>query len=86
MGKAATHRSGADRLAASDFEFPTLYEWTVEGLVGLVYSTSSLSRDAIGEHADAFEAHVRQRLLVCQPSGVFRETISFSYDLARRPR
>ena len=50
-----------------------------------MYSTSILSHEALGRNAEAF-ARPPQRLLDVEPEGVFRETISFSYTLARNGR
>ena len=65
------------------FEFLGSHDWTVDALVGLVYSTSFLNPRALGAHAAAFEHDLRARLLDCEPHGVFRETTSFRYELAR---
>jgi ubiquinone/menaquinone biosynthesis C-methylase UbiE len=67
------------------FEFKTPYEWSVEKLTGFVYSTSILSQPVLGRNVQAFERDLRERLLAVEPEGVFREEISFSYTLARRP-
>jgi ubiquinone/menaquinone biosynthesis C-methylase UbiE len=68
-----------------EFEFETPYEWSVEKLTGFMYSTSVLSQPALGRNVRAFERDLRERLLAVEPEGVFREEISFSYTLARRP-
>jgi SAM-dependent methyltransferase len=67
-------------------EFSVPLRWSVESLVGLVYSTSFLSRAALGHHADAFEADLRTQLLACRPDGLFEQDASFAYELARRLR
>jgi ubiquinone/menaquinone biosynthesis C-methylase UbiE len=67
------------------FEFSAPHEWTVESLTGFMYSTSFLSQGALGHHRQAFEDDLRGRLLAAEPSGVFREDVSFGYDLAKRP-
>ena len=64
-------------------DFPTPHEWTVDQLIGFLYSTSVLSKPALGAHAPAFERDLRDRLVAVAPDGVFRETIDFSYTLAR---
>lgn len=68
-----------------EFEFETAYEWTVEKLTGFVYSTSVLSQQALDGNVQAFASDLRERLLAVEPEGVFRQEISFSYTLARRP-
>jgi ubiquinone/menaquinone biosynthesis C-methylase UbiE len=60
-------------------------EWTPEEVTGFIYSTSVLSRAALGQLADAFAADLRRELLTCEPSGKLPVTMDFAYDLARRP-
>jgi ubiquinone/menaquinone biosynthesis C-methylase UbiE len=67
------------------FEFVEIHDWTVEALIGMVYSTTLLPLAELNDRADAFEADLRERLLSIEPSGIFREHASFAYDLARRP-
>jgi SAM-dependent methyltransferase len=62
--------------------FPTVHEWSIEQLIGLVYSTSFLSRAALGDKADAFERDIRREL---GDHDLLRETIDFNYEIARRP-
>ena len=66
------------------FEFTVPGTWSIDSLVGLVYSTSFLNPTALGSHAEAFEADLRARLQACRPDGVFAQTLSFAYELARR--
>ena len=65
------------------FDFPEPYEWTVERLIGFLYSTSVLSQPALGPHVAAFERDLRARLLAVAPDNVLRETIGNAYTLAR---
>jgi hypothetical protein len=80
----------ADVLRAAGFsdverrEFRHDHDWTVDELIGLVYSTSLLPLAVVGDRAGEFEADVRQRLSAADPSGVFREHASFAVDLATR--
>ena len=67
------------------FDFAIEHVWSVETLTGLVYSTSFLNRVALGDHVDEFEQDLARRLLACEPAGVFRQQLSFGYELARRP-
>jgi SAM-dependent methyltransferase len=59
--------------------------WTAEEVTGFVFSTSVLSRAALGPLADEFAADLRRELLACEPSGRLPVTMDFAYDLARRP-
>ena len=67
------------------YEYAGTHDWSVEELIGLVYSTSLLPRVVLGDRAAEFEADVEQRLREVQPTGLFRGPTSFAYDLARRP-
>lgn len=65
--------------------FPTFQEWTVDMLIGLVYSTSFLSRAVLGDRVEAFENDLRRELNSAVADGKLWETIDFAYELARRP-
>jgi SAM-dependent methyltransferase len=67
------------------FDFDVTYRWTIDELVGHVYSTSFLNRRALGDRVDAFERDLRDTLLACEPEGVFVDDTQFGYELARRP-
>jgi ubiquinone/menaquinone biosynthesis C-methylase UbiE len=75
--------AGFDVVGHYEFEQP--HDWTIEELVGFVYSTSLLPRAVLGDRAVEFEADVRTRLDAIEPSGVFREDATFAYDLAAKP-
>jgi len=66
------------------FEFSQVQRWTVDSLIGFVYSTSFLNRAVLAHHVDAFEADLRERLLACSGDGVFEQDLTFAYELARR--
>jgi SAM-dependent methyltransferase len=68
------------------FEFPVELTWTLQTLTGFVYSTSFLNPNALGSHIQAFEQDLQARLIACEPTGVFHQKSSFSYDLARHSR
>jgi ubiquinone/menaquinone biosynthesis C-methylase UbiE len=68
------------------YEFEMPHAWSLETLTGYMYSTSILSHQALGSNVEAFERDLHKRLLDVEPEGVFRETISFSYTLARNDR
>jgi hypothetical protein len=67
------------------FEFVAPHRWSPETLAGFAYSTSVLSRSALGDHIEAFERDLRERLLAAQPDGDFQDQVSFKYDLAVKP-
>lgn len=78
----ATVLSEAGFAIVGEHDFPTPHEWTIERLTGFLYSTSVLSKRALGSHAPAFEQDLRDRLLRVAPDNVFRESIGFHYTLA----
>jgi SAM-dependent methyltransferase len=67
------------------YQFPTLHAWTAETLIGYAFSTSVLSRAALGGHARGFEADLRCELGRFESAGAMHETIDFAYEFARRP-
>jgi SAM-dependent methyltransferase len=67
------------------YEFVDRHDWTVDELVGFLYSTSFFPRAALGARAVEFETDLAQRLLAVEPSGVFREEFTTAYDLATAP-
>jgi len=67
------------------YEFAGIHHWTPDELIGLVYSTSLLSRAVLGDRRSEFEADFREQLSAIEPSGILEEHTSFAYDLASRP-
>ena len=78
-------------LAEAGFEllgehlFPAAHAWTIETITGLVFSTSVLSRAALGGRAKDLAADLRRELGGYESAGGLPETIGFAYELARRP-
>lgn len=66
-------------------QFAAVRDWTAETLAGYVMSTSVLSPVALGDRATEFADDLRRALHASQPDGLFRQTIIFACDLARRP-
>jgi hypothetical protein len=67
------------------YAFSAVTTWTLETLIGFAHSTSILSRAALGEHAEAFERDLHERLLAIHPDGGYEDVVSFTYDLAVKP-
>ena len=65
------------------FEFSVAERWSIETLIGFVYSTSFLNRTVLERHVDEFESDLRRRLLACCADGVFEQDLTFAYELAR---
>lgn len=79
----ALRGAGFDPVVTRDF--PSAHEWSLPELLGNLRSTSVLSRAALGERHEAFEAALTSALLAHDPSGRYAETIRFGYTLARKP-
>ncbi|HEY3236897.1 MAG TPA: class I SAM-dependent methyltransferase, partial [Polyangiaceae bacterium] len=75
--------AGLEDISQDEFSAP--HVWTVDSLIGSAYSTSVMSRRALGHHAEAFEADVRAALLAVNPGGEFPEHLKFWCAVARRP-
>ena len=67
------------------FEFPLLQTWTIESLLGYLYSTSFLNREVLGTKSAVFEQELTDLVLSCAPDGVLQQSTSFAYELARKP-
>jgi SAM-dependent methyltransferase len=65
------------------FELSLEHRWTVDSLVGFIYSTSFLNRTALGDRADDFAADLRRDLLACHPDDRFEHELTFDVELAR---
>jgi SAM-dependent methyltransferase len=61
------------------------HDWTIEAILGYLYSTSVSSKAALGGNAEAFEADLKSALLAHDPGGVYREDIQWGYTIARKP-
>jgi SAM-dependent methyltransferase len=66
-------------------DFSIRHVWTIETLTGYLYSTSVLSREALGGLAPLFEKDLSVRMLRCRPNGKFEQAVRFSYQLAQKP-
>ena len=47
-------------------------EWTVDSIIGNLYSMSFCSRRVLGDRVDAFERDLREAVLAAEPSGILR--------------
>ena len=66
-------------------DFPHPYVWTLDSILGNLYSTASLSKQALGGKAERFEAELRRALLAYDSSGRYPESLGFGYSLFRKP-
>ena len=58
--------------------------WSLDEIVGFVFSTSVASKRALGSAADAFEADLRATLLVHDAAGMYDQTMTYYFVLARK--
>ncbi|HVX30222.1 MAG TPA: class I SAM-dependent methyltransferase [Nitrolancea sp.] len=93
LGWEEPRRQRPDRLVLTEvgleflgtFGFSEEYRWTVEELIGFVYSTSFLSRHALGACASEFESDMHSSLDRFDSSVGLHQTINFAYEFYVRP-
>ncbi len=47
-------------------------DWTIDSMLGNLYSTSFCSRRLLGDRVEEFERHLRAAVLAVEPSGILR--------------
>jgi ubiquinone/menaquinone biosynthesis C-methylase UbiE len=67
------------------WHFLAEHSWTLDALVGNLFSTSGLTRHALGSLAREFEHDVRAQMGAYASDGRIGQMIDFGYDLARLP-
>jgi len=70
---------------AGSHEFAIGHRWSLPELAGLIRSTSFLPAAVLGDQGAAFDADLAATLGPYGDAGAFSETVSFNYELARRP-
>ncbi len=89
--EAQSRRPDSEVLSAAGFElagsheFTIEHRWTLPGLAGLIRSTSFLPDAVLGDQAAAFDADLAASLDHHSDNGAFTDTMSFLYELARKP-
>ena len=77
---------GAGFELAGSHEFAIGRRWTLPGLAGLIRSTSFLPATVLGDQAAAFDTDLTASLGPhSDDNGAFTETVTFIYELARKP-
>jgi SAM-dependent methyltransferase len=66
-------------------EFSIDQHWTLPELAGHIRSTSNLPPSVLADQAAAFDADLAASLGPPGDDGTYTETVSFAYDLARKP-
>ena len=70
---------------AGNHELAIEHRWTLPELAGLIRSTSFLPAAVLADQAAAFDADLAASLGPHSDDGVFTETATFTYQLARKP-
>jgi ubiquinone/menaquinone biosynthesis C-methylase UbiE len=89
-GKYRAGKRHAEVLAETPFGVPVVKHlaisetWTLDEVVGYLYSTSYASRFVLGANAEAFEDAIRTRLSSLQPSGTFEKQAEYTVISALR--
>lgn len=89
--EARSRRPDSEVLSDAGFELAGSHElafehrWTLPELAGLIRSTSFLPAAVLGDQAAAFDADLAASLGHHSDDGAFTETVSFVYELARKP-
>lgn len=66
-------------------EFAVEHRWSLGELSGFIRSTSVLPPSVLGGQGTAFDADLAAALAPFAKDGAFPESVSFAYDLARKP-
>jgi SAM-dependent methyltransferase len=70
---------------AGRHEFAAEHRWSVPELAGFIRSTSFLPASVLGDQGAAFDADLAATLGPHSHDGAFPQTVSYIYELARRP-
>ena len=76
---------GAGFEALGRYQFEVAHEWTVPELAGWVRSLSVLPPSVLGDHGADFDAELGAVLDPFTRGGRLTETVSYAYELARKP-
>ena len=69
----------------ASYPFVVPQDWTLDTIIGNLYSTSFCSQRVLGANAAAFEAALQAALLAHDPSGIYREQMRFGYTIGGKP-
>src|SRR5579859_284593 len=70
---------------AGQYEFTVGHRWSLAEIAGYIRSTSFLPATVLGDQAAAFDADLAASLGPHSSGGAFPQTVSFVYELARKP-
>jgi ubiquinone/menaquinone biosynthesis C-methylase UbiE len=69
----------------SSYSFIEAHEWSIESILGYLFSTSVCSKVVLGDDAEKFESDLRAALLAHDPGGIYREETRWGYTIGRKP-
>ncbi|MBU7595683.1 class I SAM-dependent methyltransferase [Metabacillus halosaccharovorans] len=65
------------------YQIPTYEQlWSIDSIIGNLYSTSYGSKRFLGDNVNSFEQHLKEELLSIEKTGVFKEQINTKVILA----
>ena len=70
----------------ANYSFIHPQDWTVESIIGNLYSTSRCSRNVLGDNVRAFETDLKDALIAYDPNGHYRENMRCGYTLGKKPK
>ncbi|UOE93323.1 class I SAM-dependent methyltransferase [Alkalihalobacillus sp. LMS39] len=71
------------KFSLEDYQLPTYEQlWTVESIIGNIYSTSYGAKRLLGDNVEAFEKHLKEELLSIEKTGVFKEQLNIKVIFA----
>ncbi|KYC41498.1 methyltransferase [Scytonema hofmannii PCC 7110] len=73
-------KSSFTRMAKHKLEFE--HNWTIETIIGYLYSTSFCSQSLLGDRVPQFEEDLKTTLLEVVPTGQFQEKVPLTVHLA----
>jgi hypothetical protein len=69
----------------AEFTVPITRTWSIDQIIGYLYSTSFAAKALFGNKIETFENELRHRLEPMAPDGRFTEQNEFTILLAKRP-
>ncbi len=84
LHEAYIHESEFELVKKGSYHF--LHEWSMESLLGYLYSTSFCNRRLLGENVDAFEEELKKALLRIKPEGIFQEEVKIAYFFLKKQK
>ena len=68
----------------SSYPMTLEHKWTIDSILGFVFSTSIGSKPVLGKNVEKFESELRAELEAFDPSGTYGENIQWGYTLGRK--